>query len=168
MRASGFVLFELILVLGLLVIIIGLAMVNLSFLNRHLVATETEKLYATCLYMQRCAMVSGQEQQLAFDTQAQTYMYGVTRESLPVGVSFGFIPGVKGPPSSPSTPIHAAVTFTGSKISFYPNGLIQAGTVYLVDDKKQCMYALSCPVSQVSYVRRYHYANGWESCAQSS
>ncbi len=159
----GFMLFEFMICLGIVVIIIGLAASNLSFLNRYLVATETEKLYATCLYMQRLAMVSGQEQQLIFDVGAQTYVYGATQQKLPVGVTFGFIPGIKGPPSAPLAPIRSAVTFPGSKISFYPNGLIQAGTVYLSDQHATCMYAISCPVSQVSYVRRYRYADGWQS-----
>lgn len=154
---------DLLLCLAILVIIIGLAAGNLSFLNRHLVATETEKLYAACLYMQRMAMASGQEQQILLDQKTQTYVYGATEQKLPVGVIFGFIPGVKGPPSTPLTPIRSAITFPESTILFYPNGLIQPGTVYLTDKDATCMYALSCPVSQVSYVRRYRYADGWHS-----
>lgn len=163
--AQGFMLFELIVCLAIVVIIIGLAAGNLSFLNRHLVATETEKLYAACLYMQRLAMVTGHEQQLLFDQKTQSYVYGATQQKLPAGVTFGFIPGIKGPPSSPFAPIRSAITFPDSKISFYPNGLIQAGTVYLSDQNTTCMYALSCPVSQVSYVRRYRYADGWKANA---
>ncbi len=86
--ASGFMLFELIICLAIVVIIIGLAAGNLSFLNRHLVATETEKLYAACLYMQRLAMVKGKEQELLFDAKAQTYVYGATQQKLPVGGYF--------------------------------------------------------------------------------
>ena len=58
--------------------------------------------------------------------------------------------------------IEKAITFPGYAIHFYPTGIISSGTVYLVDKKKKCMYALSNAVSQVSYLRLYRYDGRWK------
>ena len=44
----------------------------------------------------------------------------------------------------------------------YPDGIIQSGTVYVIDSSKKCMYALSSPISQVSYLRKYSYNGKWQ------
>ena len=67
-----------------------------------------------------------------------------------------------GSPGSPTHRIEKAITFPGSKIHFYPTGIISSGTAYLVDKNKQYMYALSNAVSQVSYLRFYRYDGGWK------
>lgn len=81
--------------------------------------------------------------------------------NLPATIRFGFLPESKGPPSTPTRPIRSAITFPGKKVSCFPDGTIQAGTVYLVDDKKSSMYALTSGVSAVSFLRKYRYDGTW-------
>ena len=84
---------------------------------------------------------------------------------LPEVIKFGFLLGAKGPPSSPSTPINSGITFKKVednvyKALFYADGKIQAGTVYLIDKDQQFMMALTCPISQVSCIRKYRCDSG--------
>lgn len=84
---------------------------------------------------------------------------------LPDAVKFGFLQGANGPPSSPGKPILSPITFKdiGSgmfKITFYTDGKVQPGTVYFIDKNKNFMMALTCPISQVSFIRKYKYNQG--------
>jgi len=81
---------------------------------------------------------------------------------LPAKVFFGFMPGAKGPPASANKLILKSITFTNNRIIFYPTGIISAGTVYLIDQAKQVMYALSNGVSQISFLRTYRYNGSWQ------
>jgi len=76
-------------------------------------------------------------------------------------IQFGIMPNIKGPPSSAHTLITKPISFKNNTLVCYPSGIISAGTIYMTDNK-QCMYALSCPVGYVSYLRKYRYANGWK------
>jgi hypothetical protein len=84
---------------------------------------------------------------------------------LPDAVRFGFIPGVSGPPSSPGKPITNPITFKDFgqgkyKVILFVDGKIQPGTVYFVDKNRNFMMALTCPISQVSFIRKYNYDKG--------
>ena len=80
--------------------------------------------------------------------------------SLPHTVQFGVLPGIMGPPATPTHAITQPITFVGNKILFYPEGIIQAGAIYLKDTKNRVQYALSSGVSTVSYLRKYQYTGG--------
>src|SRR5207244_10274632 len=136
---------------------VGLSLVQLSFVHALIVKTEVEKLYATVMYMQQCAQVSNQDQIMTFDHAHNKYAYDNHRQQLPTQVQFGCVPGAKGPPSSPNKLITSAITFKNHCITLHPNGIIQPGTLYLVDSGKQYMYALSCGIANVSHLRLYRY-----------
>lgn len=159
---KGFTLIEAMVVVCLFAIIATLGIMQLSFLDSTIVHAQVDKLVAVCSYLRQKAIVTNTECVLTFDEQKNEYRADGIREILPARISFGFLPSALGPPGSPSHKIEKAITFVGSCIHFYPTGIISSGTVYLVDKKKQNMYALSNAVSQFSYLRLYRYDGKWK------
>lgn len=158
----GFLLIELIVVMSLILLISTLAIPSVWFLKRQAVCSEIEKLHLAFSYMQQLSQVNGTDSYLNFDIKNNCYSFDNHLTKLSQGVEFGFINGAKGPPSSPSKIINSPITFTNNKVTFYANGQIQPGTAYLVDSKRQFMYALSVPISQISFIRKYSYNhNSW-------
>ena len=125
------------------------------------VRAELEHLYSVSYYLQRRALMLHKSQTLTFDRQTNSYQANGKKYRLSSQVRFGTANGVKGPPSSPETFITQPITFVNNSISFHPDGVIQAGAVYLTDSGKHCTYALSCSVSSVAYLRKYQYTNAW-------
>jgi len=145
-------------VLSLFALITTLGVVQFSFLDSIIVHAEIDKLAAVCSYLQQKAIATNQECVLQFDTEKNEYHSDTTvHEKLSQSICFGFLSPVLGPPGSPSYAIEKSVSFPGCAIHFYPTGVISAGTVYLINKKKQMMYALSNAVSQVSLLRLYRY-----------
>jgi len=158
----GFSLMELLVVISLLVIAITVLVINVSFVDRLMARTEAEKLFLVCRALQQEALSCNEQKILTFDEPNQTYRYGTTTEKLNRSVRFGIIQSVKGPPASPTRELTKAITFVGNRIVFSPDGIIQSGSVYLISKDKQSLYALSSPVSQVSFLRVYHYDRSWQ------
>ena len=107
-------------------------------------------------------MLSNKQQDVYFDIANNRYTFNGTVCTLPSQIMFGVIPGVKGPPSLPKKLVAKPITFKGSRISFFPEGIISSGTIYVTDRYKKFLYAISCSVSQVSYLRKYAFNdNKW-------
>lgn len=158
---KGFTLIELTIVLALILTIATLSVPSLWFLKRRTVLSQAEKLHTIFCYMQQLAVSCNKNLLLKFGSSS--YSYDNYEEKLPDGIEFGFKKGVKGPPSSPTIPINSGVSFVNSQVSFFANGKIQPGTVYLVDSAKNYLYAVTVPISQVSFIRKYRYSNGsWQ------
>lgn len=157
----GFSLIEIMVCIALSVIFASLIFANISFIHRYLLRAEVDKIFNVCRYLQRCAQISGEKKVLYFDIKNNIYMYDNKMCRLPKRIKFGTIPGVKGPPSSPRKIINSPITFKGNKVVFHPDGIIQSGTVYITDNKNRFLYAVSCSVSQVSYLRKYLYNQTW-------
>lgn len=149
-------------VVCLFVVIATLGIMQLSFLDSTILHAEANKLAAVCSYLRQKAITTNTECELTFDVEKNEYRCGEIREVLPQQILFGFLPKALGPPGSPSRAINKSITFVDSSIHFYPTGIISSGTVYLVDRKKQYMYALSNAVSQFSYLRLYRYDGKWK------
>jgi len=158
---SAFSLIELLIVVALISILVLLTGAHSSFLSRMLVRAELEHLYSASYYLQRKALMVYAPQTLSFDLKNNSYQMDEKTYRLPSQVQFGTAQGVKGPPSSSHSEIQKPVTFKGDSITFYPDGVIQSGAIYLTDANRSCTYALSCAVSAVSYLRKYQYTNGW-------
>ena len=163
---KAFSLIELLITLALVAIIVTFTVPRTSFFARFLVQAEINKLHAVFSYLQQRAIAGNEEQELLFDLKNNTYRFKtiqgeITIQKLPKSVRFGFLPGVKGPPSHPDKPIEIAATFPITNgipaAKFMTNGKITPGTVYVVDEREQCLGALTCPISQVSNIRKYTY-----------
>jgi len=158
---EGFSLIELMLVIAIVGIIVSLALTNMGFLNRSILRSELDKLYATCMYAQKIAMVTNKKQIVTFDIAKRMYSFNGAKVVLPQSINFGFLPGTNGPPSAPNNSITSPITFAKHQITFSPNSIVQSGTVYLVDEHKNSMYALSSPIAQVSFLRKYRFDKKW-------
>lgn len=157
----GFSLIEIMLVIAAWMIILTLVGVNTSFMNKCIARSEIDLLQATCIHLQHTALSSGKPQQLLLDEQANSYSYNGHTHTFPASVKFGVLPHVQGPPSSPTHALSSAITFTGKSITFHPDGIIQSGVVYVVDTSSKSLYALSSPIAQVSFLRKYRYDGKW-------
>jgi len=158
---TGFSLIELMVVLSIVGLLTLLAAGNTMFLNRSIIRAQFEQLYSMCHLARQTAIATNKAQIIQFDLVCNTYSWGDRKESLPRAIRFGFIAGTKGPPAHPTTVLHTPITFSGNKITFHPDGIIQAGTLYLVDEQATTMYALSNAVSQFSYLRMYRFDGTW-------
>lgn len=162
-KQKGFSLFELLIVITLLTTLSLLVGTTYTWLNQLVVQAEVDNLYSTCRYLQRCALITGKEQELIFDQSQGLFSYHNHEYHLPKQVTFDVLPEIKGPPSSPTLPVQHAITFVNNRIVFHPDGIIGSGTVYLVDSAKQYLFALTSPVSAISYLRKYKYVqNKWQ------
>ncbi len=143
-------------------LLLSLSLPGLSFLHRRAVCQQIELLFMLCEHLQQVAMLTNQQQEVHFDTAQHTYAHDVRVQQLPAHVHFGVPNGLQGPPAAPRAPVRSPVTFPRKLLVFHPDGTMQAGTVYLTDSKRECAYALTVPVSAVSYLRLYRYDNGWQ------
>jgi len=157
----GFSLIESMIAIGLVTIIAGLALWNMHLFSGVVVRADIEKLYTVCVYLRQKAVSTQQEQVLEFDFKNNTYRYDSGLHYLNSGVVYGFIEGVKGPPSAPQKHIAKCSTFDRDRITFYPDGVIQSGTLYVTDSAGKTLYALTCGIGQISFLRKYRYDNSW-------
>jgi prepilin-type N-terminal cleavage/methylation domain-containing protein len=161
-KQSGTTLIEIIVVIAVLTILVSLATPGFNFLRKQSTLAELDKLHIVCNLLQKQAVSSQHKQYFILDSKYNSYFYCNHSEKLPSNILFNFIDGAKGPPANPKKMIHHAITFKNNKITFHKNGTISAGTLYLTDKNKQNMYALTIPVSQVSFIRKYKYKkNKW-------
>lgn len=159
---SGYSLIELSVIIALIACCATLSIALIPAFTANAVRTELDILYQTCLYLKHHAIMTGSEQVLVIDVAGNRYTYGNRIYSLPSGVRFGTIPGTKGSPSNPHRTIESPSTFAKNRITFYKDGAIDAGSLYLVDRNHKRMVALTIAVSEYAYIRRYRYNDGWQ------
>lgn len=161
MKAQGNLLIELMIVLALVAFISYLGFSQFNFSKNLTVKSEVEKLYAVFNYLAKLSQVQNRDIKLKIDAIENSYFWDNKKEFLSDQVKFGFFAFAKGPPSNPSNSIKKPISFENDEIIFYSDGKISAGTIYLIDKDINYMYAISCPVSEFSYIRRYAYQNKW-------
>jgi len=176
MQKKAFSLIEIIVVLGIILLLFLLSVPKISFINKFILQNEADKVHTVLNYLKEKAITSNQEQDLIFDLKENGYSYKTFNSQdntsgnnifvkFPEKVKIGFLPGSKGPPSDPTKPINNPITFekineNQYKVHFFVDGKIKPGTLYIVDKDLKYMYCLTCPISQVSYIRKYQYDNG--------
>lgn len=159
----AFTLIEVLVVLTLIAFLCMLSIGGLRFSNHQAVSTQARALCMSCRYLQQRALAAQQEQSMTFDPAGAYRLSTGEVYELVRGVQFGSISGALGPPAEPRVAITNPITFVGNKITFYPTGIIQPGTVYLVDRQQQILYAVTVAVSGVSCPRVYRYERGrWQ------
>jgi Tfp pilus assembly protein FimT len=156
-KNAGFLLIEVVVVIALVIIIVTLAMPQMSFLNKQIIRSEIEKLASVCLFLRQSALVTHRDQTLVFNQMHSSYSSEQASYTLASGVKFGFLHNSYGPPSNPSNLINQAVTFKREKIVFYADGTISSGTIYLIDATQNYFYALTTPSGQLPCIRKYEY-----------
>ena len=168
MKTPSFSLIELLITLALVVLLVAFTVPRTTFFARFIVQAEINKMYAICSYLQQRALAANDAQELQLDLTSNTYRFAnlqgkQTTQRLHDQVRFGVLPQASGPPGKPTASLTNASTFPEENgvpcIQFMTNGKITSGTVYFIDRSKKCLGALTCAVSQVSYMRRYIYDN---------
>lgn len=159
---QGFLLYELLLVFGLVSIIAGFAFSRMRFLTRGYARSEIQALHQMCLYAQRRAISSGRPCAVILDVAKHSYACNERVCVLPKDVRFGVLPQVKGPPSAPQHILTHACSFKDNTITCSPDGIINVGTVYMTDGSSECLYALTSGVAPYSFLRTYRYAGTWQ------
>lgn len=165
-NSKGFTLFEVLLTLLLVSIIIGIGSSYIFVIRSALVKVELERLHIVFVYLNRLSILQSHTLELKFDSKNNTYSYAdihgnIKINNLSKDVIFGTLPGLKGPPSAPINNIVNPISFKDNNVIFYSDGKISSGTVYVTDKKFSCMYAISIPVSDFPYIRKYHYKDKW-------
>lgn len=159
----GYTLIECIIACALIACIVLLSFSGMRFLHRGLIHNELQMLHATCIYLQQRALATGRPQKLYCDAQNHAYQYGQTIHNFPSSIRFELVSGIQGPPSKPVSMPTQPITFTGNTITFYPDGVLSSGTLYIHDTISHRLFALSISVAQVSLIRLYEYHdNAWQ------
>lgn len=164
-RAAGTTLLQLSIVMTGILILVGLSIPTISFYKRYLVAAQAETIKTLLLCLQQKALLTGKEIQLHCNQARKTLITDCYHEHLSQSVFFGYPPDVMGPPSKPQQLLHNPITFADDTILFYPDGTISSGTLYLTDENKKFLYAVTCPSGQVGFVRIYRYDAQWNEIA---
>jgi prepilin-type N-terminal cleavage/methylation domain-containing protein len=159
---TGFSLIEVSIVVCIVVIIVSLGLPTLGFYRHMDITNELDTLYLTIAQLQHAALTSNTKQVLNIDVRNNAYHWNGQTHKLRSTVNFGSLPYAKGPPSSPTIPIHNPCTFHKNQIIFYPDGHIESGSVYMIALKSNFMYAICIGVTQVSFIRKYRYNQGWK------
>lgn len=162
MKTAGSTLVELTIVIAIFSLITMCTVINTGFLHQLVVRSELEHLCMMCRYLQSKALATHQKQILTFDLHTHTYTSDGMQYQLPHMVTFGVLPGIKGPPATPTKLIRQPMTFKNNQIIFHETGIISAGTAYLIDAQRKNCYALTTAVSPISYIRLYHYTGSWQ------
>jgi type II secretory pathway pseudopilin PulG len=162
---DAFTILEMVLVLTILTILCTLSIPAFIDYDRQVLVQELEKIDVILRYLQQRAMVTQQVQSLTLTATASSYVYNTTRYVMPHRVCCGYLPTVYGPPGDPTAPLTSAATFPCTQngtycIKIFPNGKISAGALYMCTINQTRMGALTCTVSQVSYLRKYMYELG--------
>lgn len=158
----AFTILEMVLVLTIVTILCTISFPMFLDYDRQMVVQELEKLDITLRYLQQRAMVTQRVQSLTLTLTANSYRYNATHYVMPQCICCGYLPSVYGPPGDPTAPITSVATFPSVApgvygIKIFPNGKISAGALYMSTINKRRMGALTCTVSQVSYLRKYLY-----------
>ncbi len=158
---SGFIMTEAFVGIALVMLVVSIACVQVRAYHYACIRQHISLFALVWHELQQRAMVSNAPQEMILDEKGHRYYVDGQWHDLPSLIRFGFLSAAKGPPSHPTTLLSSAITFPQKKVTCFPDGTIQAGTVYLVDDRKSCMYALTSGISAVSFLRKYRYDGAW-------
>lgn len=156
---QAFSLIELCIVLAIIIIMTTLAITFFVNQKEPYLIAEAYTLRTRLWQLQQEARVENKQKSLIFNESNSSYSFGNENHKLSKYVKFGTLRNILGPPSSPKKLLRKAITFKSKKITITPQGILQSGTVYLIDDAGQLLYAVTVPISGISYIRIYRYRN---------
>ena len=148
-------------VIALVALLMTLSIGSFRFFNRWLVRLQLNHLYMLCLCTRCQAMALRRTLHIQCNSSTNTYASVHQQYHLRKAI-FNYLPGTMGPPSNPVYPITQPITFAQDTITFYPDGTMNAGTIYITDQDQTSMYALTIGVTEFPFIRTYLYANQWQ------
>ena len=165
-NVRGLSLLETIIVCALLSFIVVLSIPHISpFFYESQVKAELLTLMNICELQHQRAVLEQCPCTIIFDPKYHSYSYDDSTIHFPPQVRFHLCDGVKGPPASPRNLPSDVVTFDRHTITFYPEGNIQAGSIYCSDHMYRCQYAVTVPVDGPPRFHLYRYSGNWVAMA---
>jgi type II secretory pathway pseudopilin PulG len=162
---NAFTLIELAITIALIVMILTIGLPVMLNMSALFVRNQATMLQTTCWALQQQAIAQNKQLSLIFNEAANSWSIGNETTKLAPGVKFGIMPHVFGPPANPINTLTRAITFANATITAHPSGRISPGSVYLIDEHAQTLYAVTAPVSRISYMRVYRYNHPhWQLC----
>ena len=164
---KSFTLIELAVVLVLFVLLCSITIPHFWNSSRYAVQAELEKIESIFSYLQQSAIATNSDQKLLLNLKNNSFSFLRRRKLVTIkllsSIRYGFIKEALGPPGKPNKAISHPISFPKYKdkhqVTFLPSGQISTGSLYLVGKRAKNMGALTCSVSQISYVRKYLYQN---------
>ncbi len=163
MCKEGTTLIELVVVMAGFMILVLLGGQFVSTVQRVTARTELGLLALTIRTEQQTALLTGAERVITFKKDMSGYATHTSTHTFQKGIVFGAPLGALGSPSDPRKLIKKPVTFIDNTLVCYPQGTIQAGTIYLADPRHNQYYALTSGVARYSFLRLYQYRLNWVS-----
>lgn len=164
---QAFSMLEMLLVIAIASFLLLIAIPHISNQKTAKLKQCLTVLTLTCRFVQQSAQASQHNQQIIFDPANNRYIFTKKERQiicpLPEHVSFETKTDVYGPPGNPVQPLKEPCTFPKNTenqtfaLTFYPNSNATPGAVYVLDKETSTIGALTCGVSQVSYIRTYLY-----------
>ncbi len=150
---------EIIVAITIAIFSLTIVIPKFKIFERLILNNEVENLFLTIMFLHQKSIATNKIETLFFVPEKNLYFYKTKKSriihELSSNIKFGFMKNSKGPPSSKKNFIKNAITFAHNKIIFYPNGQISPGTAYLVNNRKTLMQAVTTPISQISFIRKY-------------
>jgi Tfp pilus assembly protein FimT len=154
---------ELIIALSLIAFITALSIPLLSLHRHKNVYYEALYLKTTCWYLRQRAIAENKDFQLTLNEKERCWSTAEEKHKLSSHVKFGVAPDISTPLSDSTSHSRRVITFKRNTIVFLSNGLISPGSVSLVDEDHNLLYALTVPVGNVPHIHLYSYTHGsWQ------
>lgn len=153
--SRGFMLFELLVVMSILVTCCAIAFISYVPLKSGSFASDIALISLLFHTAATRAVCTKTEQELLTNELDSTLTFDNQKYQLHEPFHFGVLPDVYGPPSAPTKLITTPISFIDKKARFYKDGTMQSGTLYINDSVTQ--YALTVPVSAFAHIRAYRY-----------
>jgi prepilin-type N-terminal cleavage/methylation domain-containing protein len=165
-HTDGFTLIELLVVMGIITFVASIGVTQLQPDPETIITRELDRIATLCTYLQQRARASQQQHALMIDIPNNRYLMQIGNRlncyTLSQSLLFG-TPPQSGSPNNQNQKARQPVTFSQKNglhcIDFFPNGKISSGSLYIIDKQESTGGALTCGVTQVSYIRRYVYKN---------
>lgn len=158
-KKSGFSFLEIIIFIAIVCILGTLGISSISFYKSQLLKAEVEKLYFIICSAKEAAKTTSEDIVIIFNAPTNSYQLLNQRHALHKQLNIGFLKNAYGPPHDPRAAITRPITFANQQIKFNKNGNISAGSIYLIDDSQNFMYAITISVAKKVFIRKYKYSN---------
>lgn len=152
---TGFNLIEILIYITILGLILALFSNIMHFNQNSFIKLELDKIYITCIYLQKKAILTQEKQILFLDSENNLYKFENITHKLNKNVIFGITKNMVGSPGAPDNIIKKPISFQKNKIIFYQDGIISSGSLYLTDLNRSVVYSLTCSVATINYLRKY-------------
>lgn len=158
-KRSGYLILEIALVVACIIVLVSIGLPRMQLFERRIIHYELAVMRQFFMASAQRALATGAQQTIILDPAHNRYSCNGFVQQLAHGVCFGLAQQVTVAPSEDGSPL-IATTFTNNQIICYPNGTLQAGTLYLTNAQGTECGCITIPVGMYLHIRSYGYTNG--------